>query len=597
MDAPPAPNVQRVPWWKPEHARIARQLPNVCPEDRQPPNDGWQRAHRANRHVLRNGDSKTNTWAGATAVKLRGNPYAPLIDETLAPSVTTCAGTAVVRAVKLRVRFLGVTAKNVNRAFNDHGGAARFIYNSALSDIKSLPRDQQARAFNMTDLAKKYASAGKVHAPQTLKRKQDETDIEFSERQTKTLKQRQRNADRQAAKGITPGEFVRDHGWLSAIDSQVKQHAVIDLVKAFEANVAKQQLQRQRGQRVRCFELKRKRRNTSSSWTFVLPAQRIAAEHVPRPTNGPAVRGQPQPQRQPHMWTKLKLPRVFGGDVYLSGRADLTDGGKLLADVRFTRSRNGIWSAVVHREAKATPAGDGRSNRKARRAASRGEPVPTPQHAARGQVFLDPGSRNGWTGYAPNTSETVTYLPHGAGCDVVLDIAQRADALISKTNEIRQGRTVHSLPPEDKRRVQRLNTQKLRLFAKATNMVRDAHRRVAADLVSRYSEIYLPIFETSKMVKRKRHPDDPVRKLNNKAARALVTLSHYKFRTYLAHACNLSGAKLFIVTEEYTTKGCPFCGVCSVPNSNRVFRCTGCGYTGDRDEKAGFTLAVKLSRV
>jgi hypothetical protein len=148
------------------------------------------------------------------------------------------------------------------------------------------------------------------------------------------------------------GEFVRLHPWLKELNASVKQQVFRDLAKAYRAGLAKNRARRSRGQRVQLFVIKRKQRCDPSSWTFCLPAQHIRAEHVPRPTDGPAQRGQPQPQRKPRTWTKLTLPAALGGvegrgaarragEVFLAQRAPLDSEGKLLGDVRFTRDRLG----------------------------------------------------------------------------------------------------------------------------------------------------------------------------------------------------------------------------------------------------------------
>lgn len=107
----------------------------------------------------------------------------------------------------------------------------------------------------------------------------------------------------------------------------------------------------------------------------------------------------------------------------------------------------------------------------------------------------------------------------------------------------------------------------------------------------------LPIFETQRMVRKPLNAKDPRRKLNSKAARALITLSHYSFRQYLAHRCLVDGSELHTPGEQYTTKACPFCGECKNVGDSKTFTCVGCRYTADRDEKAAFTYAVKCMRL
>jgi putative transposase len=136
-----------------------------------------------------------------------------------------------------------------------------------------------------------------------------------------------------------------------------------------------------------------------------------------------------------------------------------------------------------------------------------------------------------------------------------------------------------------------------RIRARVKNLVNDAHKRMAKDLTNRFDTIVVPIFETQRMVRRPLHPKDPLRKINNKTARMLMTLSHYKFRQYLAHRCAVDGAEFVLCTEEYTTKACPFDGLLMDVGSSKTFTCSHCHFTADRDEKAAFCLAVKYSKV
>ena len=294
-----------------------------------------------------------------------------------------------------------------------------------------------------------------------------------------------------------------------------------------------------------------------------MPSQSIKAEHVIRPTSkcgeGPN-----------HTWTKLTLPKLLGTGkqsthVYLTNKAEIMN-GRLLADARFTRDKLGKWSCVVHRTAI--------------------KPRPLQPLAERIPVFLDPGSRTGQTAYCPSSGVTTSYMEGQGGVARVMDIAFKIDALI-REQKAQPEREAH------RHFINASNKQKHRLHARVKNLVRDAHRRVARDLTAQYDTIVLPVFETKRMTKKPLKKTDPRRKLNSKAARALITLSHYKFRQYLTHRCLVDGCELHTPGEEYTTKACPYCGECKNVGSSKTFTCTTCRFTADRDEKAAFTYAVK----
>ncbi len=173
-----------------------------------------------------------------------------------------------------------------------------------------------------------------------------------------------------------------------------------------------------------------------------------------------------------------------------------------------------------------------------------------------------------------------------------MSLALQTDAIICQQKALPP-----RAPADQARFIAETNKQKYRLQAKVKNLVRDAHTRVARDLTARYDTIVLPLFETSKMVRKPPQPGDPRRKLNAKAARALLSLSHYKFRSYLEHRCRVDGRELHTPGEEYTTKACPYCGTCYDVGGSKTFTCAGCAYVADRDEKAAFTYALKCMRL
>ena len=295
------------------------------------------------------------------------------------------------RAIKMRVRFLGDDAKTVRRSFNSHGGAVRYIWNSAVRWIASLPVEERRRAYNKDLLSKRFCTT-KQNALKDL----DATDELYEKKLGARDKKRQRLQD----EGLVIGAFVSKTPWLNDINAQTRQQAMNDLVKAYEAGVAKQKAQRGRGERVVPFAIKQKHKSKPSAWTFVIPGQSIKAEHVRRPTASVG-------EGENHVWTKLTLPKTLGDGkkqpvVFLTGRADLKDGTRLLADARFTRDRLGKWSCVVHR----TPFA----------------PKPLRPIDQRVSAFLDPGSRTGQTAYCPDQARTTSYLEGKGGVAELMDI-------------------------------------------------------------------------------------------------------------------------------------------------------------------------------
>ena len=87
------------------------------------------------------------------------------------------------------------------------------------------------------------------------------------------------------------------------------------------------------------------------------------------------------------------------------------------------------------------------------------------------------------------------------------------------------------------------------------------------------------------------------RRLTTKTARAMVTLSHYKFKQTLKHQAAKHGCIVVDVTEEYTSKTCSKCGhIHKKLGGNKRFTCTNCGHKLDRDLKGAFNILLKALR-
>ena len=563
------------PWFTPRRAAFARTLPPVdAPE---PVSSCWP--------------TGVSSWSSRTVKALpvllpTSNRFRPLLDLPTSDPPSEL----IKRAISVRIRFQdfeGGTAKGVRRSLNNHGGASMFLWNAAVKHIYSVPEEERSAAFNVDLLCKRFINE-RLYEAKPLLQSPDECADAFA------VRKRKRDAKDARVASIAIGSFTQQHSWLRSLDASVRQQVFRDLVKANDACWAKVKAQKGRNERVVQFRINRKQRSSASAYTFCLPAQHIKAEHVSRPTLGPAVVGQPQPAQKPRTWTKLTLPAAFGGVaargknhrggvIYLTQRAPLDQNGKLLGDVRFARDRMKRWHAAVQRiEVK---------------------PKPRRPIAERKSVFLDPGTRSGNTYYSPDTAETGAYLEGQGGIDALFSLAVKVDHLASSCKPSAPERRVHRhiarparmVPAESVKKEYVFEAKKaeFRLRTRIRNLVDDAHKRMAKDLTSRFDTVVVPVFETQKMIRRPRHPDDPARVLRNKSVRQLLTLAHYRFRSYLQHRCAVDGAEFVLATEEYTTIGCPFCGVCCPKGGFKTFLCPGCGYTAGRDEKAAFTLCVK----
>jgi putative transposase len=458
----------------------------------------------------------------------------------------------------MRVRFLdgdGVVGKSVQRTFNNHGGGVRYLWNAMTRWINKQPANIRSKCFG-DNILKKFVTEG-VHTIHDDERKRKREEIEAHNIEL----------------GLVPPNIFATAPWLISLNAQVRQQVARDLKKAHAAGKAKQVAQRARGAPVKKFTFGQKKKSNPSAWTFCLPAKSISASHVRRPTSK-----NNDPPSQVAIWTKLVLPRNFNGNyqlrnlkqppgvVYLSGKAPLDKGGKLLGDVRFTRDRLGRWGAVVQRVVV--------------------NPKPRRPLEQRKTVFLDPGSRAGNTYYSPDTAETGAYLEGSGGFGRIMGLCLKLDASIAQ-------RSARPEMDPSSRFVKEQVKREYRIRERIRNLVNDGHKRMAKDLTSRFDTVVIPVFETQRMVRKPIHPNDLIRKINSKTARSLMTMAHYRFREYLKHRCAVDGAEFVLATEEYTTKACPYDGMCMDVGSSKTFRCTHCGFTADRDEKAAMCLAVK----
>jgi len=130
-----------------------------------------------------------------------------------------------------------------------------------------------------------------------------------------------------------------------------------------------------------------------------------------------------------------------------------------------------------------------------------------------------------------------------------------------------------------------------KIRVKIKNLVSELHKKTAKYLCDKYKVIFLPTFETQQMVKKGK------RRLTTKTARAMVTLSHYKFKQTLKHQAAKHGCIVVDVTEEYTSKTCSKCGhIHKKLGGNKRFTCPSCGHKLDRDLNGAFNILLKALR-
>src|SRR6478672_804662 len=194
-------------------------------------------------------------------------------------------------------------------------------------------------------------------------------------------------------------------------------------------------------------------------------------------------------------------------------------------------------------------------------------------------VALDPGIRTFLTGF--DGSDFIEIGKNDIGR--IYRLARHLDKLMSRIG-VSKGKQFKRL-----RYCLRKSAAKIRI--KIKNLVNELHKKAAKYLAGTYKLIFLPTFETQQMVKKGK------RRLATKTARAMVTLSHYRFKQMLKHQATKHGGVVVDVTEEYTSKTCSKCGhVHHKLGGSKLFKCPECGHTLDRDKNGAFNILLKALR-
>jgi len=168
----------------------------------------------------------------------------------------------------------------------------------------------------------------------------------------------------------------------------------------------------------------------------------------------------------------------------------------------------------------------------------------------------------------------------------------------------------------------RLNLKKKiqKKYNKIKNIVKELHNQTALHLCKNYDKILLPEFGTSKMVynkdertkkikenidkfKKESQTNEEIkekinkyrkqRKMNRKTAFVLNQLSHYRFKQHILNKSQEYGCQVIIVSEEYTSQACGFCGELSNKYNNRIKECEKCNHKIDRDINGARNILIK----
>ena len=191
-------------------------------------------------------------------------------------------------------------------------------------------------------------------------------------------------------------------------------------------------------------------------------------------------------------------------------------------------------------------------------------------------IALDPGVRTFLTGYDGDSFQEFGKADIG-----------RIQRLCSHLDEL-IGRASKAKNRKQKRRMY-LAAQRLRI--RIRNLVDECHKQVVNYLTSEYKVILLPTFETSQMVVKSK------RKLHTKAARQMLTWSHYRLKCHLKQVAQKRGVVIIDVNESYTSKTCTKCGYKHDKlGGSKTFKCPVCNHEHDRDWGGARNIMIRALR-
>jgi len=191
-------------------------------------------------------------------------------------------------------------------------------------------------------------------------------------------------------------------------------------------------------------------------------------------------------------------------------------------------------------------------------------------------IGLDPGVRTFLTGF---DGENILEIGNGSISKVAI-LCQRLDKLQSQITKSK-GRA-------NKRLRWKLRNLSEAIRTRIRNLTNEVHSKASALLTKNYKHIFLPTFETSQMVVKKK------RKLRSKTARNMLTWSHYRFKQVLKFHALKRDCVVHQVQEEYTSKTCSKCGhVHERLGANKKFKCPSCNHEIPRDWNGAINIFIK----
>ncbi len=180
-------------------------------------------------------------------------------------------------------------------------------------------------------------------------------------------------------------------------------------------------------------------------------------------------------------------------------------------------------------------------------------------------IGIDPGVSTFLSGYTPDKIVLVQQS----------DCVKRIDRLRKRLRKLRK----------DKARKRLRRRTMLKLERRQANLTNELHWKSVNYLVKNYDVIFLEKFDSQGFVK-----GGKSKQLN----RDTNNLKPYQFRQRLLYKAFTHGKLVEVVNARYTTMTCSNCGnVQRMTLADRVYKCSGCALTLDRDFNAGKNILLK----
>ncbi len=135
------------------------------------------------------------------------------------------------------------------------------------------------------------------------------------------------------------------------------------------------------------------------------------------------------------------------------------------------------------------------------------------------------------------------------------------------------------------KRVRKSRLALLRNNRKIYNNVKELHYKTAKLISNTYDNIYLGKLSTQNIIKGK--------SLSPFEKQFALALSHYTFYCILKQKCEERAKTVLYVDESYTSKTCGCCGNIYNVSTSRVYNCSKCNNSFDRDMNSARLILIK----